>query len=269
MGMSKRRYAWLLCAAAIVVLMGCSLSRVGLTAARVGDLQRESVTVERQDAESVRVQIRMGAGDLAIAGGAEALMEADFAYNVQEWEPAVTYDVTNGQGRLTIRQPSTQQVSVGRGTRYEWDLRFDETTPLDMRIETGAGRQRIDLAGLTITRLDVKLGAGDAEIDVTQNPELGRLEFDVGVGSVEIDMRGPWDENVDVTVQGGVGSTTLRLPTGVGVRVDLTRGLGSVDTRGLTRQDGAWVNSAYGTSDVTMNLRIRTGVGSITLDARE
>jgi hypothetical protein len=269
MASRQRLYSLLFCTAALVMFLGCTLSRIGLSVADTGELRRDSVTIDREDAESVRVQVRMGAGELTIAGGAEALMEADFAYNVPRWEPIVSYDVANGEGRLVVRQPSTDHVSVGRRTRYEWDLRFDEITPLDLRIEAGVGRQMIDLAGLRITRLGVTLGAGDAEINVSNNPELERLDFDLGVGRVEIDMRGPWDQDVAVSIQGGVGSTTVRLPSDVGVRVTVTRGLGDVDTNGLRRQDGAWVNAAYGTADVTMDLRIRTGVGSVTLSVED
>jgi hypothetical protein len=265
----RRLYMLTLCAGALFLLLGCTLNRIGMRVTEIGDLQRDSVTVGAEEAESVRVQIRMGAGELDIRPGAEELMEAEFAYNVQAWEPIVTYDVQDGVGRLIVRQPSTDRISVGRRMRYEWDLRFSDATPLDMRIEAGAGRQSIDLTGLRITRLSVTMGAGDAEINVSDNPELERLDFDLGVGRVNIDMRGPWDHNADVTVQGGVGSTTLRLPNDVGVRAEVTSGLGGLDTSGLRPQDGAWVNDAYDTSEVTLFLRIRAGVGNITLEVED
>ena len=265
----RRLYMLTLCAGALFLLLGCTLSRINMRVTEVGALQRDSVTIGAEDAESVRVQIRMGAGELDIRPGAEELMEAEFAYNVAAWEPTVSYDVQDGIGRLVVRQPSTDRISVGRRMRYEWDLRFSDATPLDMRIDAGAGRQRIDLTGLRITRLSIAMGAGDAEINVSDNPELERLDFDLGVGRVNIDMSGNWDHDADVTVQGGVGSTTLRLPNDVGVRVDVTPGLGALDTSGLRQQDGAWVNDAYATSDVTLNLRIRIGVGAVTLEVED
>ena len=53
------------------------------------------------------------------------------------------------------------------------------------------------------------------------------------------------------------------------LRVDVTPGLGALDTSGLRQQDGAWVNDAYATSDVTLNLRIRIGVGAVTLEVED
>ncbi|MBI1983388.1 MAG: hypothetical protein HYS61_04230, partial [Acidobacteria bacterium] len=53
----------------------------------VGELQTESKSVELGDAKSVRVEIKMGAGELKVAGGARQLLDADFAYNVARWQP--------------------------------------------------------------------------------------------------------------------------------------------------------------------------------------
>lgn len=269
MTQQKRLQTLLFAGVAMLLLLGCSVTGVGLDVVRVGDLSTRSETVERQDAESVRVQVRMGAGELRIGGGAEELMEADFVYNVEDWEPEVSYSVNDSEGRLVVRQPNTDRFSVSGNVRYEWDLRFNEETPLDMRIECGAGDHEIDLTGLHITQLDMTLGAGDAEINASDNPELERLEFDIGAGQAEIDLSGSWTDDVEVDIRGGVGETTLRLPSDIGVRVEISRGIGDTDTSGLSRQDGAWVNEAYGESDVTMEVQIQAGIGRIDLEVRD
>src|SRR5690242_6676116 len=50
--------------------------------AKVGTLQTESQSVDLGGAKSVNVNIKMGAGSLDVAGGAEKLLQADFTYNV-------------------------------------------------------------------------------------------------------------------------------------------------------------------------------------------
>jgi hypothetical protein len=47
--------------------------------------------VDLKDARSVGADLRMGAGELNVTGGTDALMEADFAYNVADWKPDVSY----------------------------------------------------------------------------------------------------------------------------------------------------------------------------------
>jgi hypothetical protein len=41
----------------------------------------------------------MGAGELQVGGAADALMEADFSYNVADWKPEVDYDVSSNNRR--------------------------------------------------------------------------------------------------------------------------------------------------------------------------
>ncbi len=212
----------------------------------------------------------MGAGELKVNGGADALMDAEFTYNVEAWKPEVSYDVSNGEGSLTVQQPNTDEISIGEATRNTWDITFGDVVPLDVHIECGAGNHDVDLSGLHVTALDMKLGAGNATVDLSDNPELSRLSFDIGAGEAEIDLTGPADQNVEVDIQGGVGSTTLHLPKDVGVRVNVTRGIGDIQASGLfSRGNGTWENDAYGNTDVTMNVNITSGIGHIALDVQE
>ena len=57
---------------------------------QVGKMQRESKSVDPEDAQSARAQLKMGAGELNLTGGADQLMEGDFSFNVSDWKPEVT-----------------------------------------------------------------------------------------------------------------------------------------------------------------------------------
>jgi len=252
--------------AALLVSLGCAVANVSVDTVTVGELKNESQTVELGDAGQVRVTVKMGSGDLKIDGGADALMEADFTYNVAAWEPEVTYEVTDGNGRLTIRQPNTEQISMRSGARNKWKLAFNEEVPLDMRIEYGAGSGDVDLGDLNVTQLDAQLAAGDFTLDLNGNQSLQHLEFDMGAGDVTIDLNGDWKQNVDVDFQGGVGQTTLRLPKDIGVHVTVNKALGRINANGLSKQGDAYVNEAYGKSDVTLEINIQAGIGQINLE---
>ena len=78
-------------------------------------------------------------------------------------------------------------------------------------------------------------------------------------------MTGPRTTNVTGTIEGGVGQATIRLPKDVGVHVDASGGIGSVDAHGLRKEDGAWVNDAYGKSATSIELTVHGGVGQIEL----
>ena len=263
--MKREKVGYITIIGLLILTMGCGFSGYRINRVNVGEMQYDSQTVELGSAEEVRVDIRMGAGELKIDNRAESLMEADFTYNIEAWAPEVSYNVEDEQGHLTIRQPQTNQISVNGNMKYEWDLRFSRDVPLDMRIDCGAGDHDIDLAELYVTSLDVKMGAGNVKMNLTENPDLTDVEFDIGAGNVELDLDGTWEHDVDVSIQGGVGRIVLRLPKDTGVRVNVSKGIGNVDTSGLSRQGEYYTNAAYGESDAVLDINIQAGVGQIEL----
>jgi N-terminal domain of toast_rack, DUF2154 len=70
--------------AVLLMLASVFLGSCGAQGQQVGEMQRQSESVDLENAQSARVELRMGAGELNVSGGADALMEADFAYNVSE-----------------------------------------------------------------------------------------------------------------------------------------------------------------------------------------
>ncbi len=209
----------------------------------VGELQHDVQAIPVTGVEKAEVEVRMNAGTLALTGGSEDLMEADFTYNVDEWQPEVSFDDEVGYGMLTVRQPLKASIQAPEA-RNEWSLRFSENVPLQMRVQLGAGKADLDMRGFNLEDLDIELGAGQ----------------------VTIDLSGEWDQDFSVSLKRGVGEAIVLLPGKVGVRVDVTSGLGSIETLGLRRQGEYYVNDAYGDSEVTIQLEILGAIGTIKLE---
>src|SRR5215213_6632702 len=114
----------------------------------IGEMERESQSIDLENAQSVRAELRMGAGELNVTGGADALLEADFAYNVADWEPDVDYEVTGDTGELKVEQGSGEDIPLGGEPRNEWDLRFNDDVPIDLSVQMGAGESDLDLDSL-------------------------------------------------------------------------------------------------------------------------
>jgi hypothetical protein len=230
----------------LVVLLVVTLfmGSCGAQGQQVGEMQRQAESVDLENAQSVVVHLRMGAGELNLTGGADALMEADFAYNVADWEPVVSYDVSGETGELTVEQGSDEGVRLGADARNEWDLRFNDEVPTELSVEMGAGESDLDLDSLTLTGLDLEMGAGATTVDLT----------------------GDYGQDLDASIQGGVGEATVQLPSGVGVRVRAEGGLGKINAEGLQREGDSYVNDAYGDSDVTLDVDVQGGVGAINLE---
>jgi hypothetical protein len=227
--------------AAAVLFMGSC----GAQGQQVGEMQRQSESVDLENAQSVVAELRMGAGELNLTGGADALMEADFSYNVSEWEPRVSYDLSGETGELTVEQGSSDEgVRLGGEARNEWEVRLNDVVPTELHVEMGAGESDLDLDSLTLTGLDLQMGAGKTTVDLT----------------------GDYGQDLDASIQGGVGEATVLLPSEVGVRARAEGGLGKINAEGLQREGDSYVNGAYGDSDVTLDVDVQGGVGAINLE---
>jgi hypothetical protein len=230
----------------VILISGC---------AKAGPLQTWSESVELAEAKSARVELRLGAGEFKVSDGAEDLLDATFVTNVAEWEPQLTYEVSDQQGRLRIQQPRREIEDINlwslirsadnlEHVRNSWDLQLNRHVPIDLDIAMGAGTSELKLGGLTLTHLEIAMGAGEMEVDLT----------------------GDWQHDLEALIQGGVGEITVRLPSNVGVRVEAQQGgIGEINAQGLKREGRAYVNDAYGQSDVTLRLRVNGGIGEINL----
>ena len=210
---------------------------------QVGKMQHESKSVDPKDAQSVRAQLKMGAGELNLTGGADGLMEGDFTYNVADWKPRVSYDVSGDEGDIVVKQGGSEGSNLTGEAHNEWDIRLNDELPTVLVVQMGAGESDLDLDSLTLEGLKLQMGAGKSTVDLT----------------------GDYAQSFDATIQGGVGEATVELPSEVGVKAKAQGGLGKIGAEGLKRVGDSYVNDAYGESDVTLNVNVQGGVGEINL----
>jgi hypothetical protein len=222
---------------AIALLVGLSQHHSGAA----NPILREPATLQAQGAKSVTAKIDMGAGQLNVNSGSSQLMDADFTYDQDSGKPRVNYVVSGTSGALDISQHENGGMHLGRNENT-WTLRFGDV-PLDLNVNMGAGQGELNLRGINLTRLRIEMGAGQIDLDLT----------------------GERKQNFDVDVQGGVGQAKIRLPREVDVEIRADGGIGSIDTEGLHKEGGRWVNDAWGKSPVTIHMNVEGGIGEIRL----
>jgi hypothetical protein len=228
---------------ATAVLAGACGTQPGGTQQQVREMQRESKSVDPKDAQSARASLKLGAGELNLAGGADRLMEGDFSYNVADWKPKISYAVSGGQGKLVVKQGSAEGSHLGADARNEWDISLNDEIPTDLVVQMGAGESDLDLDSITLTGLDLQMGAGKTTVDLT----------------------GDYTQDFDASIQGGVGEATIMLPSEVGVKAKAEGGLGKINAEALKKVGDSYVNDAYGESDVNLSVDVQGGVGQINL----
>lgn len=205
--------------------------------------QHESRTIELDQSEQTRLQLRMGVGNLKVSGGSQHLADADFTYNVAAWKPEVEYHSTGTRSDLSISQ--RENVNSSGETENRWDIRLNDKVPMDISVHFGVGEAVMNLGSLNLR--DVNLA--------------------VGVGEVRMDLRGNPTKSYDVHIQGGVGEATVYLPKNVGIIATASGAVGDVKVDGLLERDGRYINAGQENSPVTIRVDVKGGVGDIHLIA--
>jgi hypothetical protein len=222
-----------------LALSACS----GVITSPAGPEQRESRSVDLDKSERVRAELKMGTGELDVRGGSQKLLDADFTYNVPSWKPDLRYTSSGGTGDLILEQPGST-TSTGNTTNH-WDLRFNDRTPLDLKVEFGAGEARLNLGSISLSAVNIEIGAG----------------------TLRLDLRGAPTKDYSVRIRGGVGEATVYLPKDVGIAANVTGGLGEISATGLRKNGDLYVNDSSQTAKTRIRLDIQGGVGSIRLIA--
>ena len=197
----------------------------------------ESLVLPLAGAPAADVRITFGGGELMVRRAQPgSLVSGSFQGGVVYRSPA--------PGRLELK-PDTGGGWPMSGRGFRWDVGLTGDVPLDLRLDTGASRATIDLYDLLVRRLDLHSGASDTRIRLPAAAGVTAVRTETGVASVTIDVppgvaarirsglaigRLTVDQarfprtvsgfespdaatnpnRVDIEVQGGVGTVTIR-----------------------------------------------------------
>jgi hypothetical protein len=212
-----------------------------------------SETIDLDGATSAEVQVTMEGGTLHLMGApteagtpeaADELLRGEFRFG-EERAPTIAYRVEQGVGRLAIAQGGGSFFDLDLDEDpNEWELALNPTVPTRLAVTVNVGEVDLMLDGLNLTGLDL-----------TTN-----------VARTTLDFGGSWTHDLRAQLKADLGEMTLRLPRDVGVRVSIEAAISTIAAEGFTDQDGVYVNDAYGTSPVTLDLAIEQELGEITLE---
>jgi hypothetical protein len=188
-------------------------------------------------ADVSEVTIEMAAGKLNVNPASDAKLSGRVDFNVAAWIPTITSDT----GSLTISQGHNDGVGnvSGNDIINDWDLKLGNQVVLDLTINAGAYKGRLDLSGLKIRRLEINDGASDGDVKFNiPNPESMEklvyrtgaskvnlyglananfvdMTFDSGAGDYLLDFSGTLTQNATVTIHTGVSALTIIIPDGM------------------------------------------------------
>jgi hypothetical protein len=115
-------------------------------------------------------------------------------------------------------------------------------------------------------KLTASAGVGDVSLDL-KSLRLSELDLDMGIGRATVLL--PARGDLDARIETGIGELIVKVPEGVGVRIQASAGLGNVSVpAGYRRQDDAYVSSGYAGAESRIDLVLEAGIGRITVQER-
>ena len=258
------------------------------------DYRTTSGSRQRRGETELRANIEFAVGELRIApGAAGTLYRYDLMYDAEHFDPIASYN------------PETHRLRVGVDGRGHGDIRYRErewkqrldlalspATPLALNLTFGAGTADVELGDLSLTAVEIKGGASETTIRVSQpnrvtcrtftmevgaidltteklgNARCERITLKGAAGSVVLDLTGDWAEGttsqVDIAV--GLGSVTLRLPESVGVEADVERFLVNFDRSGLLRRGANYYSANWDTAKTKLRINVQAALGDIDVE---
>lgn len=267
------------------------------SAAQSGPLWR-TVEVARQlrDTLPQRVRVQYGAGRIDVRPTSDSLLyQMRLRYDETRAVAVHRYDAKERSVVLGLESLGRGLRSSGSGERNdagELVLALPRRVPLDLDLKLGGTQSMLELGGLALRSLRLKCGAADATLQFTtaNSGRMRELDVDVGaadfsatnlananaeqirvrggIGVLDLDFGGTWTRDLEVSTQLGAGKLILRIPSDVGVRLEVERLLAGLEHDGFVKRDDAWYSANFQDATHKLNVRAETFVGQIEIRHR-
>lgn len=273
----------------VALALGAVLVAPATVRAQESPLWR-TVDISRQLRDSLpqRIRVQYGAGRVDVRGSDDPLLYAmHLRYDERRAAPVHRYDAATRSAVLGLETREGAQKFSNRDDSGELRLVLPTSAPLDLDLQLGGTESRLDLGGLSLRSLRLECGATDANVLFSQpnRARMSDLTIDVGaadlfalhlananadqirvhggVGVVDLEFGGTWTHDLAVDAKLAVGKLILRVPTDVGIRLDLDRLIAGFEHEGMVKRDGAWYSTNYDSAAHKLDVHAQTFFGQI------
>lgn len=251
-----------------------------------------TVDVSRQLRDSLpqRVRVQYGRGRIEIRRtAAPVLYSMRLRYDERNGTPLHSYDAEQRTALLGMTSAGGVHTATSgdRDENGELVIALPDRVPLDLDLQLGGTKAQFELGGLALRSLRIECGATDATLRFSEpnRERLRDLDIDVGaadftavnlgnsgaeqirlhggVGVVDLDFGGQWTQDMTVTTRLALGKLTLRVPSEVGVRLEVQRVAAGLDHEGFVKRGDAWYSANYDRARHKLQLRAETFFGKI------
>lgn len=213
--------------------------------ARAGQVEVTNILQPLEGAEQARVDIEIGAGTLDIVGlDSDSNLVEGVVPSGENFTVIESYSVDDaGAGDYHLTSEGSYVYTPGtRHQEWTWDLKVNKEVANDLMVSIGAGTSYLELSAFNLENLSINLAVGTGNIYL---PETGSYQGEISMA---------------------VGSLTIHVPAGVGVRIRTETGLTAVVIQtGYEKQGNIYTSPEFGSSDNQVDLKIDNAVGTIVI----
>lgn len=251
-----------------------TLERFGISTSDL-EMKTEQIefTADGADAAIINIDFGFPSAELYALNDSRSLIEGEVSYlgdlvfetKLDDGTAVVTLDdQTDGSWFFN---PGNWGHFTGND---KWQIGLNPNVETDLTLDVSAGSVSLNLAELTLNRLDINGGAGSAEVWLPGGDY--DIIYDVSAGSTKMTLPGYGRQSIEI--DGGAGSLTLYLPPGVEARVKVDGGAGSFrlnedrfhQVSGNEKDEGVWETAAYEDASNQIDLFIDVSAGSVRIE---
>lgn len=223
----------------------------------------------------IEYEVREGWGNLdvrqpemqGVMSGSGGRNEWDLRLN-KEMPIDLKADLENGNIGLAPGDSRLKKLDITvKNGNINAELTGDQPLLEELMIKHSNGNVVLDLTGDFPSVSSVTLDSINGNIDTELSgsyASLNHVEISQKIGNIATDLTGNWSKDADVEVTLNSGKITLKLPRQTGVYVEVVTPT-HVEAEGFRREGVAYVNDAYGKSEVTLNIKASSDIGIIEL----
>jgi hypothetical protein len=225
--------------------------------------------------------------------------ELEMFYDIADGRGDLEINLTDHRSHKDRRNSSISWEEMkderDNGNERRLTARLTDAVPLSLKIGLGAGKGKFDLSGLRLNNLKVSAGASSAELLCNEpnpiscdnvtiesgvskfsahgllNLNFQKLKFSGGVGSYTLDFAGKLQQKAYADVEVGLGSIVVYVPKNIPTKVITDESwFSSVDVDDCLEKTrkGTYETDGFERSDLTLTIKIGSGLGSIKIRCR-
>jgi len=243
-GRRGRWAAWVSLLVGVALVAGMAFVALSLPSS-VQVVDGAPLTWELKGAAQAQGRVEMAGGRVVVTAGSDekTLLNGTFKLAaIESVEKDIEYTANGVDFSLKSKGFNTLYPMVGPSTQLVWDLKLSSSPEYDLNFDMAAGEQNLDFSGLKVKNLKV-------------NTAVGRTIITLGVNPIH------------ASVDTAIGMTTIYVPRGASVRINLGTAVTSVTLPSdyIRSGDTAYSPTLSANSTAVINLTLNQAVGVVNI----